>query len=171
MINKLNYTFVFDMWGTLLNDHGVVATDNMQSLQDLVQANIPCIIATSLSMDCFTMVLSIINWRGVVCAEGIFINHHGKFVKEIFPNDASFNKLPQLQHLLHIFNITPSQVIYCGDSLNDLPIMQWINYHHGLTVAPANSNDIIKNTAYFVTQQANNQSWISEVIAKISKDQ
>jgi len=80
---------------------------------------------------------------------------------------GSMNKTQALAQLMLKYNLTPEQVAYVGDDLNDLPVMIRV----GLPCAVANAAPEVKQYAQLVTKQAGGNGAVREVIEYILKAQ
>ena len=72
------------------------------------------------------------------------------------------NKAYSLKHLLNILGIKREEMVCCGDSFNDISMIQFA----GMGVAMANAQEKLKNVADYVTEQDNNHNGIVEVIER-----
>lgn len=79
---------------------------------------------------------------------------------EVVPKNV--DKAYSLKYLLRILQIPPEEVVCCGDSFNDITMIQFA----GLGVAMANAQDELKIVANYVTKNDNNHDGIAEVIEK-----
>lgn len=77
------------------------------------------------------------------------------------------NKLEGLQDLLDKYNLSPHQVAYVGDDLNDLPILLQV----GLALAVANAVDEVKECAHYIAKKQGGQGAVREIIELILKAQ
>ncbi len=59
----------------------------------------------------------------------------------------SSNKVEQLEHLLQETGLKPEEVVYIGDDIPDLPVMQRV----GLPVAPSDAVAEIKQVAKYIS--------------------
>ena len=80
---------------------------------------------------------------------------------------GSMNKIEALAELMIKYGLTPEQVAYVGDDLNDLPVMIRV----GLPCAVANAAPEVKEHAQLVTKQAGGNGAVREVIEYILKAQ
>lgn len=81
---------------------------------------------------------------------------------EIMPQNI--DKAASLHRLLNSLGLTQEQMICCGDGFNDLSMIEFA----GLGVAMANAQDIVKESADFITS-SNNEDGIVSVIEKFFK--
>jgi len=84
------------------------------------------------------------------------------FLEMVSPN---VNKALTLQKLLDHLNMDASQMIACGDSFNDLPMIQLA----GLGVAMENAEPAVKEAADFITL-SNDEDGVLHVINKFMRD-
>jgi 3-deoxy-D-manno-octulosonate 8-phosphate phosphatase (KDO 8-P phosphatase) len=69
------------------------------------------------------------------------------------------NKLPVLQKLLQQLQLTPEQVAYAGDDLPDVPIIARV----GLGIAVNNAHAVVKQQAYWTTQNTGGLGAVREI--------
>lgn len=69
-------------------------------------------------------------------------------IKHFYQNQT--DKLNKLQELCQKLAITPAETAYMGDDLPDLPAMQTV----GLSAAPTNAHDLIKQAADLITKKS-----------------
>lgn len=81
------------------------------------------------------------------------------FFLEIMPQNI--DKAASLQRLLNALGLTQEQMICCGDGFNDITMIEFA----GLGVAMANAQEIVKQSADFITG-SNNEDGIVAVIQK-----
>lgn len=89
---------------------------------------------------------------------------------EIFRSEPCFlevvsknvDKAYSLKHLLRILGIPREEMVCCGDSFNDISMIQFA----GLGVAMANGQEKLKMIANYVTDADNDHNGIAEVIGK-----
>ncbi len=79
------------------------------------------------------------------------------FFLEVMPQNI--DKAYSLRKLLEHLNLTPKQMICCGDGYNDLSMIKYA----GLGVAMANAQEIVKKAAQFVTY-SNDEDGIAHVV-------
>ena len=88
------------------------------------------------------------------------IYHSEPCFLEIVPKNV--NKAYSLKHLLNILGIKREEMVCCGDSFNDISMIQFA----GMGVAMANAQEKLKNVADYVTERDNNHNGIVEVIER-----
>lgn len=79
---------------------------------------------------------------------------------EVVPKNV--DKAYSLKHLLNILGIKREEMVCCGDSYNDVTMIQFA----GVGVAMANACDELKAVANYVTENDNDHDGIAEVIEK-----
>lgn len=79
---------------------------------------------------------------------------------EVVPKNV--DKAYSLQHLLNILGIRREEMVCCGDSFNDITMVQLA----GVGVAMANAQERLKLVANYVTEKDNDHDGIAEVIEK-----
>lgn len=79
---------------------------------------------------------------------------------EVVPKNV--DKAYSLMHLLKILGIRREETVCCGDSFNDISMVQFA----GMGVAMANAQEKLKNVATYVTEHDNDHDGIAEVIEK-----
>lgn len=79
---------------------------------------------------------------------------------EITPKNV--DKAYCLRHLLDILGIRREEMVCCGDSFNDVSMIQFA----GLGVAMANAQDKVKAVADYITENDNDHNGVAEVIEK-----
>lgn len=89
---------------------------------------------------------------------------------EIFRSEPCFlevvpkhvDKGHSLKRLLQRLNIRREEVVCCGDSFNDIPMVKFA----GVGVAMANAQDAVKEAADYVTRNDNDHDGVAEVIER-----
>lgn len=79
---------------------------------------------------------------------------------EVAPKNV--DKAYSLKHLLRILGISRQEIVCCGDSFNDISMIQFA----GLGIAMANAQDQLKCVANYVTEYDNDHNGVAEVIEK-----
>lgn len=82
------------------------------------------------------------------------------FLIEVAPKNV--DKAYGLKHLLEILNIPREEMVCCGDSCNDIRMLEFA----GLGVAMKNASDNVKNVADYVTECDHNHDGIAEVVER-----
>lgn len=86
--------------------------------------------------------------------------HSEPWYLEVIPKNV--DKAYGIKHLLKLLNIPREATVCCGDSFNDITMLQYA----GLGVAMANASDKIKMVADYVTVNDNDHDGIAEVIER-----
>lgn len=86
--------------------------------------------------------------------------HSEPFYLEVTPKNV--DKAYGLKHLLKILQIQPEEMVCCGDSFNDIRMLQYA----GMGVAMANAEDKVKLVADYITERDNDHDGIAEVIER-----
>ena len=82
----------------------------------------------------------------------------GTYVLEVIPKNV--DKTFGLKHLLKILDIKNNEMVCCGDSFNDIRMIQYA----GVGVAMKNGQEKLKAVANYVTKNDNDHDGIVEVI-------
>ena len=113
-----------------------------------------------------------LSWKGV--KSGVISGRlspatveRAKQVNMTYVYQGHIEKIPILEEILHTSGIAADQVAYMGDDLTDVVIMRRV----GLSIAPANARDEVKQCAMHVTAAAGGQGAVREVIELILKAQ
>lgn len=88
------------------------------------------------------------------------IFHSEPYYLEVTPKNV--DKAYGLKHLLNILGIKREDMVCCGDSYNDITMLQ----HAGLGIAMNNAPGQVKQVADYVTVNDNDHDGIAEVIEK-----
>lgn len=158
-LNKLNTitTFVFDVDG-VLTDGGVFVSDSGDRFR---QYNIKDGYALQLAVKCGYKVC-VISGAG---AESIRIRLNGLGVTDVFIGCK--DKVETLNNYLSANNINPQDVLFMGDDIPDLKVMQSV----GLPVCPADAVEDIKAICTYVSPMAGGKGCARDVIEKVLKVQ
>jgi 3-deoxy-D-manno-octulosonate 8-phosphate phosphatase (KDO 8-P phosphatase) len=76
-------------------------------------------------------------------------------------------KLPVFRQFLEVTGLKSEQVIYIGDDMPDLPVMEMA----GIGIAPADAAEDVRRNADLVTQKAGGKGCVREVIEAVMKHQ
>lgn len=76
-------------------------------------------------------------------------------------------KLPCLQDFCRETGIAPEEIVYCGDDIPDIPVMQAV----GVAVAPADAAPEVKKLADYVCTARGGDGVAREVLEQIMKAQ
>lgn len=88
------------------------------------------------------------------------VYHSEPFYLEVVPKNV--DKAYGLKHLLRLLGITKEEMVCCGDSYNDIRMLQCA----GVGVAMANAEEAVKAVADYTTERDNDHDGIVEVIEK-----
>lgn len=86
--------------------------------------------------------------------------HSEPWYLEVTPKNV--DKAYGLKHLLKVLQIPREEMVCCGDSYNDIAMIQYA----GAGAAMANGTDRLKAVADFVTEKDNDHDGVTEVIEK-----
>lgn len=90
--------------------------------------------------------------------------HSEPFYLEVSPKNV--DKAYGLKHLLRVLGISREKMICCGDSYNDIRMLQYA----GMGIAMRNAPEGVKAVADLVTEQDNDHNGIAEVIRRFFLD-
>lgn len=97
--------------------------------------------------------------------EGVRVRLKGLGVTDIYL--GAHNKIEQLDEYLDIYNIAPGQVLYMGDDIPDLPVMQLI----GLPTCPQDAVPEIKSVSKYISHVNGGKGCVRDVIEQTLKVQ
>lgn len=86
-------------------------------------------------------------------------------VAKIYQN--AFDKLKVFETVTKKFRVQPSEVLYVGDDLIDLPVLKRV----GFAVAVSNAVPEVKEAAHYVTEKSGGRGAVREVIDMLLKAQ
>jgi 3-deoxy-D-manno-octulosonate 8-phosphate phosphatase (KDO 8-P phosphatase) len=75
------------------------------------------------------------------------------------------DKIPILQEILTLSNLSPSEIAYVGDDFTDVPLMKRV----GLACAVANARAEVKTVAHFITATRGGEGALREVVELVLK--
>lgn len=150
-------TFVFDVDG-VLTDGGVFVTDTGDHFR---QFNIKDGYALQLAVKCGYHVCAISGAN----AESIRVRLNGLGIKDAFIGCK--NKVDLFNTYLANHNIDPATVLFMGDDIPDLKVMQLA----GLPVCPADAAEEIKAISTYISPVAGGKGCVRDVIEKVMKVQ
>lgn len=158
-LDKLNTitTFVFDVDG-VLTDGGVFVSDSGERFR---QYNIKDGYALQLAVKCGYKVCAISG----AASESIRIRLNGLGVTDVFTGCK--DKVETLNKYLSANNTDPQTVLFMGDDIPDLKVMQTV----GLPVCPADASEDIKAICTYVSPLAGGKGCVRDVIEKVLKVQ
>ncbi|WP_316832149.1 HAD-IIIA family hydrolase [Pedobacter aquatilis] len=150
-------TFVFDVDG-VLTDGSVQVTDNGQSLRTF---NIKDGYAMQLAVKRGYNLCIISGGDGVAMGKRFF----NLGIKDVFL--AAGDKVEIFKNYLSAKNITAGEVLYMGDDIPDLKVMQLV----GLATCPADAVEEIKAIANFISPYQGGKTAVRDIIEKVMKVQ
>jgi 3-deoxy-D-manno-octulosonate 8-phosphate phosphatase (KDO 8-P phosphatase) len=150
-------TFIFDVDG-VLTDGGVFVTDKGDHFR---QFNIKDGYALQLAVKCGYHVCAISGAN----AESIRIRMNGLGVKDIYIGCK--DKVETFNTYLSANHIDPKTVMYMGDDIPDLKVMQLA----GLPVCPADAVEEIKTISTYISPVAGGKGCARDIIEKVLKIQ
>lgn len=148
-------TFVFDVDGVLTDGSVFVTDDGLQSRA----FNIKDGYALQLAIKCGYNVVSVSGSRSK--AQLHRLNSLG--VKDVFM--GIHTKKTKLKLYLEEKHISPEAVLYMGDDIPDMEVMQYV----GLPVCPADAVEEIKAISKYVSPYAGGRGCVRDVIEKVLK--
>ena len=80
---------------------------------------------------------------------------------------GSYNKLPDFERFCEKYNVQPDEVLFMGDDIPDIEIMQ----RCGLACCPADAVPEVKAAAHYVSPQAGGDGCVRDVISQVMKVQ
>ncbi|WP_421944367.1 KdsC family phosphatase [Pedobacter sp.] len=150
-------TFIFDVDG-VLTDGSVQVTDNGQSLRTF---NIKDGYAMQLAVKKGYKLCIISGGDGIAMAKRFF----NLGIKDVFL--AAGNKVEIFNQYLIDNNISASEVLYMGDDIPDLNVMQLV----GLPTCPADAVEEIKAISTFISPYNGGKTAVRDIIEKVMKVQ
>lgn len=99
--------------------------------------------------------------------ESEMVRRRGAELKIANVYQGARDKIQAYEELLAKYELTPEQVAYIGDDLNDLAVMSRV----GLACAVANAVPDVKQRAHFVTTREGGRGAVREVIELILRSQ
>jgi 3-deoxy-D-manno-octulosonate 8-phosphate phosphatase (KDO 8-P phosphatase) len=156
-LNKLKEitTFVFDVDGVLTDGSVFVTDDGLQSRA----FNIKDGYALQLAVKCGYNVVSVSGSRSK--AQLHRLNSLG--VKDVYM--GIHTKKTKLKLYLEEKHISPETVLYMGDDIPDMEVMQYV----GLPVCPADAVEEIKALSKYVSPYPGGRGCVRDVIEKVLK--
>lgn len=156
-LNKLKEitTFVFDVDGVLTDGSVFVTDDGLQSRA----FNIKDGYALQLAVKCGYNIVTVSGSRSK--AQLHRLNSLG--VKDVYM--GIHTKKTKLKLYLEEKHISPETVLYMGDDIPDMEVMQYV----GLPVCPADAVEEIKAVSKYVSPYAGGRGCVRDVIEKVLK--
>ena len=150
-------TFIFDVDG-VLTDGSVTVTTSGEMLRNM---NIKDGYAIKTAVDKGYNVCIISGGSN----EGVRLRLRGLGVTDIYL--GAQNKIEQLDEYLDIYNIDAKNVLYMGDDIPDLPVMQLA----GLPCCPQDAAPEIKEISAYVSHKKGGKGAVRDVIEQVLKVQ
>ena len=97
--------------------------------------------------------------------EGVRSRLQGLGVKDIYL--GAHNKIDQLEEYLTLNNLTPQEVLYMGDDIPDLQVMQQV----ALAACPKDAVPEIQDISIYISQKKGGQGCVRDVIEQVLKVQ
>ena len=148
-------TFVFDVDGVLTDGSVFVTDDGLQSRA----FNIKDGYALQLAVKCGYNIVTVSGSRSK--AQLHRLNSLG--VKDVYM--GIHTKKTKLKLYLEEKHISPETVLYMGDDIPDMEVMQYV----GLPVCPADAVEEIKAVSKYVSPYAGGRGCVRDVIEKVLK--
>lgn len=149
--------FVLDVDG-VLTDGSVVVFENGDQVRIM---NIKDGYALQLAVKTGYLVAIISGGRSV----GVRNRLEGLGIQHIFMGAGE--KLPVYKKFLEDHQLSPSETIYIGDDIPDLPVMEIA----GLSVAPADAAIDVLKSAKFISSRPGGKGCVREIIENVMKQQ
>jgi 3-deoxy-D-manno-octulosonate 8-phosphate phosphatase (KDO 8-P phosphatase) len=149
--------FVLDVDG-VLTDGSVIVMENGDQVRLM---NIKDGYALQLAVKCGYTLGIISGGRSL----GVKHRLQGLGIQHIYM--GSGEKLPVFQRFLETSGLLPHEVIYIGDDMPDIPVMQAA----GISIAPADAANDVRKTATWVSEINGGKGCVREVIEMVMKAQ
>ncbi len=150
-------TFIFDVDGVLTNG-SVICTEGGELLRSF---NIKDGYAIQCALKQGYKVCIISGGKGVALAK----RFENLGIADVYLGVA--DKINIFENYLSQLNLSPTEVLYMGDDLPDLPVMQLV----GLATCPADAVEEIKAAAHYISAQKGGEGAARDVIEKVLKVQ
>ena len=150
-------TFIFDVDGVLTDGTIIINTDG----QLLRNMNIKDGYALKAAVNQGYNVCIISGGTN----EGVRSRLRGLGITDIYL--GAHHKTEQLDEYLDIYNIKAENVLYMGDDIPDLPVMQMV----GLPVCPQDAVSEIKDASKYVSHKKGGKGCVRDVIEQVLKVQ
>ena len=151
---KIN-TFVLDIDGVLTDGSVLVLSDGSQARRMNIR-------------DGYTLQLAVKKKYHVIIISGAAESSVKDRLEKLGIQDIFFsvhNKLELLQELMKGYGLQKEQVLYMGDDIPDLEVMQIC----GIACAPADAVAEIKNMAHYISPVNGGQGCVRDVMEKVFK--
>ncbi|MFL1896261.1 KdsC family phosphatase [Aquimarina sp. 2-A2] len=150
-------TFIFDVDGVLTNGNVVVHTDGQ-------------LLRTMNIKDGYALKTAVQNGFNVCVIsggtnEGVRQRLRGLGITDIYL--GAHHKVDQLDEYMDIYNIKAENVLYMGDDIPDLPVMEMI----GLPTCPQDAVPEIKAISKYVSNKKGGKGCVRDVIEQVLKVQ
>lgn len=150
-------TFIFDVDG-VLTDGTITITTNGEMLRNMnIKDGYAIRIALNKGFN-----LCIISGG---TNEGVRQRLRGLGVTDIYL--GAHHKTEQLDEYLDIYNIKPEQVLYMGDDIPDIPVMQLV----GMPCCPQDAVPEVKAISKYISHKTGGQGAVRDVIEQVLKVQ
>ncbi|NOY47991.1 MAG: HAD-IIIA family hydrolase [Chlorobi bacterium] len=150
-------TFIFDVDG-VLTDGTVTITSSGEMLRKM---NIKDGYALKTAVDKGYNVCIISGGSNV----GVRVRLRGLGITDIYL--GAHNKIEQLEEYLDVYNINAKHVLYMGDDIPDLPVMQLV----GLPSCPQDAAPEIKAISKYISHKSGGKGAVRDVIEQVLKVQ
>ncbi len=150
-------TFIFDVDG-VLTDGTVTITSSGEMLRKM---NIKDGYALKTAVDKGYNVCIISGGSN----EGVRVRLRGLGITDIYL--GAHNKIEQLEEYLDVYNINAKHVLYMGDDIPDLPVMQLV----GLASCPQDAAPEIKAISKYISHKSGGKGAVRDVIEQVLKVQ
>jgi len=150
-------TFIFDVDG-VLTDGTVTITTSGEMLRKM---NIKDGYALKTAVDKGYNVCIISGGSN----EGVRVRLRGLGITDIYL--GAHNKIEQLEEYLDVYNISAKHVLYMGDDIPDLPVMQLV----GLPSCPQDAAPEIKAISKYISHKSGGKGAVRDVIEQVLKVQ
>jgi 3-deoxy-D-manno-octulosonate 8-phosphate phosphatase (KDO 8-P phosphatase) len=150
-------TFIFDVDG-VLTDGTVTITSSGEMLRKM---NIKDGYALKTAVDKGYNVCIISGGSN----EGVRVRLRGLGITDIYL--GAHDKIEQLEEYLDVYNINAKHVLYMGDDIPDLPVMQLV----GLPSCPQDAAPEIKAISKYISHKSGGKGAVRDVIEQVLKVQ
>ncbi len=148
-------TFIFDIDGVLTNGQVLVTEEGEQ----LRQFNIKDGYALQLAVKRGYRVIIISGARG----KGVETRLLGLGIKDIYL--GAQEKIGLYQDILNTNQLKPEEIVYMGDDMPDLKIMQLV----GIPACPADAVDDIKAVSMYISPKNGGEGCVRDILEKTMK--
>ncbi len=101
---------------------------------------------------------------GIITSENVDLNRRRaeKLQLDILESGCK-DKLNKVKEICRQYHILPEEVVYIGDDINDISVLQWV----GFGCCPANAMPKVKKVAKYITKANGGEGVIREVVEKL----